>query len=328
MASPNAPAGPLLLGYIISLALHGVLTVQLYLYYAAFPRDSMVIKLLVYAVYLGETARSIVMAYDAYDIFAVGFTNRESLYAVHHIWFTCCVSNAILAFVVQILYAYRIKILSTSYTCGISIAFLSFVQLVGGVTAGVGAKLVGNFEAHTTYEFVGYVVNKAGAALCDILIAILMTYYLLRMRKNSRMAEDIITRIIRLVVEAGTMTSLFAVVDLVLYFTDAENGSSWALRLIVGKLYTNSMMVIFNNRFSIRTNRYDNSEATWKSSFLLSGDEAVVQQLDTRISFSHVYESSVRPRGPVDALDGQAIAHGLSRMSSLSTDEVVLKSRI
>lgn len=112
------------------------------LYHAAFPRDAILIKAFVYSVHLIETAKSIVMVYDAYDIFATGFSDRESLHGIHHIWFTCCVINGLgkstlnicnldsillcnqVAFIVQILYAYRIKVLSTSYIWGIIIALV------------------------------------------------------------------------------------------------------------------------------------------------------------------------------------------------------------
>lgn len=116
------------------------------------------------------------------------------------------------------------------------------------------------------------------------------------------------------------LTALFAIVDVVAYFIEGESGSSWAFRLIVGKLYTNSMMVVFNNRFSIRNNRYDESEATWKSTFLVSTSQVVVREVDTRISFNNARGSPIKSQGRTGTKDLQTGTPGLSRTSSISAD--------
>lgn len=35
------------------------------------------------------------MAYDAYDIFAIGFADKVALQLMRHIWLTCCIINGL-----------------------------------------------------------------------------------------------------------------------------------------------------------------------------------------------------------------------------------------
>jgi len=249
------------------------------------------------------------MAYDLYDTFVTELGNNDAIQSIRHIWLSCCIANGFLGFIVQVLYAYRVKILSTSRFWSLGITLLSFIQLAGAITAGIGGKNIGRLDVASVTESTGYIMFKLGGASCDVLITILMTYYLLRMKKHTHRIEDVITKIVRLVVGAGALTSLFAVIDVILYFADAKNGSSWAFRLIIGKLYTNSMMVVFNSRFSIRNNHYNyDAEPTWRSSFFVTTDRVITQEADTHVSFN-----------------------GLSRVNSASPDHRVglkLDSRI
>jgi hypothetical protein len=78
---------------------------------------------------------------------------------------------------VQILYAYRIRVLSASYTLGLFITSvclrdfsfrvsdslwlthkLSIVQLAGSLVSGIGGKLVGRTDLSSFGETVGYMV--------------------------------------------------------------------------------------------------------------------------------------------------------------------------
>jgi hypothetical protein len=53
--------------------------------------------------------------------------------------------------------------------------------------------------------------------------------------------------VIRLTVETGTLTAVAATIDLIFFLT-VHNGLHQVSGVILGKLYTNTLLVIFNNR--------------------------------------------------------------------------------
>ncbi|KAL0572991.1 hypothetical protein V5O48_008982 [Marasmius crinis-equi] len=83
--------GPLLLGYLFNYGLYGVLTVQTYIYYNAFPRDPLTFQMLVFGVYLAETIQTIMITWDAFQNFAFGFGDPLALEKIQLIWMDVCV---------------------------------------------------------------------------------------------------------------------------------------------------------------------------------------------------------------------------------------------
>ena len=146
------------------------------IYYLAFPNDPLQRKLLVYAVYVAEMVQAIILARMAYIQFAAGFGNFDTLDAIPVIlWFGVPILSSVgmyhpvfwllvvhlltsilVTAVVQIFYAYRIKLLADSYRIPIVAVLVSFkfilmhlewlvfhlrklalLQLGGGITLGV-----------------------------------------------------------------------------------------------------------------------------------------------------------------------------------------------
>jgi Family of unknown function (DUF6534) len=73
--------------------------------------------------------------------------------------------------------------------------------------------------------------------------------------------------VIRLTIETGTVTALAAIIDLAFYLSQ-PNGLHQVSGIILGKLYTNTLLVLFNNR--ILANKGLN-----ESEVLFSGDLSV-----------------------------------------------------
>ena len=115
----------------------------------AFSNDPLRTKLLVYAVYVAEMVQAIILARMAYTQFAAGFGDFDALNAIPVIlWFAVPILSSIgmyhpffwatcrslaLAYlrmlvvtVVQIFYAYRIKILGNSYLIPSVVVLVSF----------------------------------------------------------------------------------------------------------------------------------------------------------------------------------------------------------
>lgn len=61
------------------------------------------------------------------------------------------------------------------------------------------------------------------------------------------------------------------------------------------------MMVVFNNRFSLRNNRYNHhGDATWRSTFLVSTNVDVGRDFETPVSFDQARKSDEKPQGQLE----------------------------
>ncbi|TFK33874.1 hypothetical protein BDQ12DRAFT_738538 [Crucibulum laeve] len=264
-------SGPLIIGYLLNWGLYGVLSVQVYLYYLAFPNDRLHAKILVYGTYALETLQSILIAHDAFKTFGQGFGNFNVLDSQQFLWLTIPIIGGIATCLVQFFYAYRISVLSQTKLMAIIISVMSIGQWIASILTGVFAVRGGtltklNSAATRTAEgaWGGF------SAACDITIAACMLYELSRRGTGFKSTQALLTRIIRLVVGTGILTALTDTVTLILFNGISHPAYANASGAIVGKLYTNSMMVLFNNRLEIAGGRHtspSNSEITTQRIF-------------------------------------------------------------
>ncbi|KDR76220.1 hypothetical protein GALMADRAFT_466418 [Galerina marginata CBS 339.88] len=269
MSSPALPpippdiartAGPLLVGYLLNWGLLGILSVQVYIYYLAFPTDLSTSKLLVYGVFLIELVQTVLLSHTAFDTFAKGFGNMNALNHIGMIWFIVPIMSSSVAFIVQMFYAYRISILSKSFILPIVILLFGLVQLGGGIATGIfgeQAVIFSNFLTDKT--FISTALWNGGGLLADVVIAGSMIFYLSRSKTEWKPTKYIIQRLIRVVIETGTLTATIAIVNLSLSVLPGQPTYYQTTSSALGKMYSNTMMVVFNSR--ARIGRADESHA-------------------------------------------------------------------
>ncbi|KAF8963806.1 hypothetical protein BDZ97DRAFT_1919566 [Flammula alnicola] len=221
MASlPDAPgslelskiAGPWLLAGLLNSGLFGILTVQVYLYYLAFPKDRAVTRGLVYWVYLLEASQTVLLIHDLFETFIRGFADPASLNEVNALWFSIPILTGIVTFTCQGFYAYRISVLMQNKAVGCVIACCCLVQLGAAIAIGIQAKFIGHLSglfARNVRTTVA--VWYPSSALCDVIVAVCMTYTLSRSETNILKTSQLLKRIIRLTVETGTLTAATAI---------------------------------------------------------------------------------------------------------------------
>jgi len=129
-------------------------------------------------------------AYTAFNTFAAGFGNIVAIVDGSILWFSVPVLSSAVAFVVQVFYAYRISVLAKDKIVAAIILLFALAQLAGGFATGVIAHQITLFtDFLVTRTFIATGVWNGCSAMCDILIAAAMTYYVcytngLRMTKN------------------------------------------------------------------------------------------------------------------------------------------------
>ncbi|KAJ7286455.1 hypothetical protein C8J57DRAFT_664216 [Mycena rebaudengoi] len=240
---------PLIIGELLAAYLFGVLTVQFYFYHLSFPRDAKSVKWLVYIVFLIDFASTIMSFADAYHWFAEGFGNLLTLDDIHLSAIDTPMIGAFLAAIAQCYYCYRLWTINhkTLPIC-VLVVMLALAQVVSGIYGAVVGHQVGKFsQAGTALRPTVYILN-IGAAAADVLIAATMTILLTRSRTRTAQTEFIIKRIINLTVETNLLSSIFAVLTVILLVGSPTNNYFTCPSIILGKIYSNSLLLMLNNR--------------------------------------------------------------------------------
>ncbi|KAJ7766110.1 hypothetical protein B0H16DRAFT_386514 [Mycena metata] len=260
--SPGFPivglSGPLLLAFSTDWALFAVLTVQLYLYYQAFPNDMVFTKVLVYTVYCINLTQVIFVTIDAFNTFGYGFGDLSMLTttALGWLWLVTPIFGGIVACIVQSFYAFRLYRLSGSRIAPSIITFAALGMCGIGIFEGVSGREALRHRLRTP-PVVVTTIFLVGNALIDITIAGCMTYYLIKSDMGFRRTHTLVTKLIRLSIETGLITALVAILLLALsvgipgklYFV--VPGSS------ISTVYANTLLAVLNSRFQILNGRRD-----------------------------------------------------------------------
>ncbi|KAJ3505537.1 hypothetical protein NLJ89_g7362 [Agrocybe chaxingu] len=245
--------------------LFGALALQVYMYFLAFPADPIRSKALVYSVLILETAQTLLLTQTAFHGFAEGFGNLLFLDEIGTIWFSVPIMSGIVAFMAQTFYAYRISVLAQSKIVASFIVVLALVQLAGSIATGVESKrAVFNSKFLGTRSYITTGIWNGGSALCDLIIAICMTIYLTRRNTGMKQTQQVVRKIIRLTIETGSLTAVIAILNFILALLPGHPTYYMATAGILGKLYSNSMLAVFNSRMRLNG---DNAPTHYDSSF-------------------------------------------------------------
>ncbi|KAK7471210.1 hypothetical protein VKT23_002619 [Stygiomarasmius scandens] len=238
---------PELYGMFFNYGLMGSLLVQVYHYYASFPRDKNGIKAIVYTLLTLELAQTIIMSYFAYTIFGSGYGNIAVFDKSALEWFPVCILGALIAGIVQLFYAHRLYRLFGSKLVGLLVVLLATLQIGSGIGQGVISKLATD-RSNLSSKPICVTIWLLSSALCDLIIAGSMIFYLKRQRFLSAHTHDAVTRVVRYTVETGSITALVAIIQVIVFLAFPKNNffetPSWTL----GKLYSNNLLVLLNSR--------------------------------------------------------------------------------
>ncbi|KAF8065018.1 hypothetical protein FPV67DRAFT_1671310 [Lyophyllum atratum] len=252
----TAITAPQIIGTLFNWALYGVLSVQVYVYYLNFPEDKLTSKCLVYGTYIFEMVQTALSAADLYYWFSSGYGNMialgDTFISPLDTPFLC----GIIAAVVQCFFAYRIWTLKRSYWWLVVLIVLTAMLQTAGAfgTAFRAFKLKKFSRFHENVLFpASFHVWLLGDAVSDILIAGTMVWIFHKSQKQEyQHANKILAKLIRLIVETNTLTASMALLSFILYAGFPGEDFFICTTLIMGKLYSNTLLVTFNNRIALR----------------------------------------------------------------------------
>ncbi|KAH9969367.1 hypothetical protein BGW80DRAFT_630096 [Lactifluus volemus] len=247
-------AAPLLLGTIWNWALYGALVVQLYVYSYNFPRDKKLIKILVYGVFLLETLQTALSGADIYYWFVSGFGNMDHLTSPYASAFDVPIIGAVVSLTVQFFFAYRIWVLGKkeSWWLSLLICLCSFVDASAAFAGGTYTHVRGKFVRGQMLKILA-LTWLIGNTVSDLLITSAMLYHLAeRKARDGQYSSHAIISIVRLTIETNVVTTTVSIIALLMVAIFPEKNWYVCPTAILGKLYSNTLLVSFNNRVSIR----------------------------------------------------------------------------
>ncbi|KAF9457981.1 hypothetical protein BDZ94DRAFT_1174575, partial [Collybia nuda] len=247
-----------LLGTLINFGLHGFLCVQVCTYYMTFPNDRVVLKILVYGCFIIETLQTILLALDGFDAIVTHKGDILSLDRARLCWLSTTVLSGIVTTIGQLLYAHRLRVMYNSWPIPISIAILSMCAGVTQMTIGAQIHSSGRISSLFTDSFRSSLVFFIANMLCDIEITICIIYYLLRHRpiSNSRLHYQV-RHLIRLIIETGSLIATTLIVCSILFISFKNSFYFIVPYLTISKLYSNTLVLMLNNRVAIPGGRND-----------------------------------------------------------------------
>lgn len=245
--------GPLFLGSVFSWCLFGTFILQVYIFSISFPNERLGIRLLVYGLLVLDIVQTIFSTHWVWRILVLGWGDTSVLSQLPWSSITIPILSGIVSAIVQFFFAWRIwSLKGRSYIARVMVIVVVSISLMqsisaiyGGIRSAINAT-VAEFAALTSVVEVWLV----GSAVCDILIAGSMSYILIQARLLSsfRATETMITKLIIIAVETGTVTAVAATIDVVLFLKMKDNFVHEVPALLLGKLYTNVLMANLNGR--------------------------------------------------------------------------------
>ncbi|KAF7323865.1 hypothetical protein MKEN_00607900 [Mycena kentingensis (nom. inval.)] len=238
-----------LIGSLLNWWLYGVLLVQVYVYRLSFPNDKGAIKALVYSIFVTETVMTALNGYDVYTWFAAGFGDMIKFMNPLVSPVYTPIFGGFIALIVQSFFCYRIYIIKrAAWPISVFIFLVSIIQAIGGMGSGSVALMTAN-ENHDGIRNTLVYMWLIGDAIADVFIAVTMSYLLLSAsRQQHKQTNDIVRRIVRLTVETNTLSTVTAIVSLILFYGVPNTTYFIGPTMVLAKLYANTLLVTFNNR--------------------------------------------------------------------------------
>ncbi|KAJ7342860.1 hypothetical protein DFH08DRAFT_873681, partial [Mycena albidolilacea] len=235
-------------------ALLATLTVQVYTFNTRFPNERGCIKMLVYTVFPLELAQTGVSSHYAYWVLALGWGNTTVLEILPWSCLATPIFTGITAALVQIFFAWRIYLLmrKTVWACVVT-AVVVLLALTQGVTI---LFVVAQFAHATAFSnvmriMVGVKSWLIVAAVCDVFITttliIIFLQYRTQMPPEERRTDTFMVKLMLNTVETGAVTSVTALIYLVLFLLYPESNIEETPYVLSAK-YANVLLFTLNVR--------------------------------------------------------------------------------
>jgi len=248
--------GALLVGGVVSVMFTGVTWAQSVVYIKLFPKDTVGVKSLVLAVWLLDTLHSVFILVSLWNYLITHFGNEAAIDAVPTSLALTIVTTAILTFIVQLFFIYRVFILAKrNYYIACPIAVLACLRLCFACLTSsrfIQLRSITKFVELYSWSFT---TGLCLSAAVDVLVTFFMCYWLRRRRDRYSSLNKVLDTLMLYAFENGLLTTVAAMVSLVTWLTMNQNLIFMATHFVILKFYANSLLATLNARADLQRSR-------------------------------------------------------------------------
>ncbi|KIK66444.1 hypothetical protein GYMLUDRAFT_239394 [Collybiopsis luxurians FD-317 M1] len=237
--------GAAFLGIVGATFLFGITTLQVYLYYHHYRRDSRLHKIAVAVLWTLDLVHLILIVHAVYHYAIKGFGDVTKLAFV--VW--SVKAQVTINVIIILLYAYRVWILG-GYHHGV-LGYIVALIVAGGF--GIGAALAYKIYTIDTFQGLQPVSWAIDASLAtstaiDFTIAAAMCYYLHKSRGAGSRLNSRISTVMQYSLSSGLFTSACSLSTLFTYTLMPDNLVFLSLQFLSTKFYAGSFLAMLNAR--------------------------------------------------------------------------------
>ncbi|KAK7690668.1 hypothetical protein QCA50_005767 [Cerrena zonata] len=262
MTAFNDTPGAMLIGQMIAVFLYGLATLQSYIYFVRYPRDTKELKIWVGSMWLIDTLNVILVCYGIYMIlYGSSFPNHDNPMTDQgkKSFDIATGLNVLVAILVQCFFVKRIYQLCEDrvkywVTAALSILImihisLSFYAIVTVLKALAPAEEIVRAELPLNSLVLSTILPYTLAAVVsDASIAVALILLLRNQRTEFESLNSILSRGINFVLTRFVLVSVVAIIRLITFVRLPETMWFAVSDFAMGKLYFNSLLAILNAR--------------------------------------------------------------------------------
>ncbi|KAK7051590.1 hypothetical protein VNI00_004569 [Paramarasmius palmivorus] len=204
---------------------------------------------------------------------------------------------------VQAFFGWRVKVLTGSWALFIIIGFCSVAAFFMGIAAAIATGIIGSLSSPALQQpRITIIIWLVNSTLADIIITCTLVYHLQTHKTGFKSTDSHLDRIIRLTIQTGLVTTIWALTDLLVYLL-LPDGTHLIFNCVLPKLYTISLLSSLNSRGGWRYNT--NGTTSMKPT------ESQDNHIGLRRVFVHVEsEATVEPPSKGDSIFGDGESNG------------------
>jgi len=255
MGEFDTTLGALCVAYVLAWGLFGVMSMQSFSYFQRFAQDSVWLKSLVGGLWLLDTLQLVLIGHVLYYWVITNYANPAVLaVSVWSFNIGILVTNTIVL-IVEVFLARRVYILSNKnfILTGI-IVLLSFCYFGFEMAVQVRTFQLQKLALFFEFQWIAS-VGLACASAADLIIAVSLTYYLRKSRTGIKTTDSIVNMLILYAMNTGLLTGICVLIDMICFLTMPDNLIHISFNIVVGKLYTNSLLATLNFRDVLRNSK-------------------------------------------------------------------------
>ncbi|KAF9021389.1 hypothetical protein BDZ89DRAFT_1115966 [Hymenopellis radicata] len=247
-SSPATVAhGPMFIGLMFNFILLGIIMTQLYIYLKTYKRrDKLWMKVFVFVLLIANLANSVFIGVDLYLALINHFDDVKYLQNATWLFATDPALTGLISGGVQLFFAWRVKVLTSNWYLTTVVVATSMAGTVAGIAVAVEIRTTPAFVQFQQFQSV-VIVWLVSSCVADLCITGILVWYLRRHKTGFQGSDELVDRIIRLTIQTGLVTSICAIIDLIMFLLNPA-GLHLIFNFPLCKLYTTTLMSSLNSR--------------------------------------------------------------------------------